>query len=179
MRHSGRMDGPGAGEEQVGLYDTDGRSCGQAPRWLVRRDNLRHAATAVILRNATGQVYVHRRTETKDVYPGMYDCCAGGVVQPGEEPAAAAERELAEELGVSGVPLVALGRATYEDDVTCYVAFIYEAEYDGPISWQPEEVAWGAWMGLEELARRIADPGWPFVPDSRALVADWLRRHLP
>ncbi len=32
------------------------------------------------------------------------------------------------------------------------------------------EVVWGAWMTLEELDGHLADPAWPFVPDTRALL---------
>ncbi len=31
-------------------------------------------------------------------------------------------------------------------------------------------MVWGAWMTLEELDGHLADPAWPFVPDTRALL---------
>jgi aminoglycoside phosphotransferase (APT) family kinase protein len=158
------------GDEQVALVDESGVVVGQAPRSQVRAQNLRHRATGVLVRDSYGLVYVHRRTDTKDVFPGAYDCVAGGVVLAGEEPQAAAERELAEELGVSGVPLRPLLTAAYADEYTRYVAYVYEATWDGPIAHQPAEVAWGSWMTLDELLRRLDDPAWPFVPDSRQLV---------
>jgi hypothetical protein len=48
-------------------------------------------------------------------------------------------------------------------------------------------VVWGAWMTLPELAARLLDPTWPFVPDTRALLArlardrvgDYPRLRLP
>ena len=158
------------GDEQVALVDESGVVVGQASRSLVRAQNLRHSATGVLVRDSYGLVYVHRRTDTKDVFPGAYDCVTGGVVLAGETPHAAAERELAEELGVSGVPLRPLLTAAYADEYTRYVAYVYEATWDGPIAHQPAEVAWGSWMTLEELLRRLGDPAWPFVPDSRQLI---------
>jgi 8-oxo-dGTP pyrophosphatase MutT (NUDIX family) len=175
-------------DERVALYaegDLSGRVIGAAPRSEVRARNLPHAATAVLLRDPArpvahhargpgpwaGLVYVHRRTDTKDVYPGMHDAWAGGVVLAGEEPDLAAARELAEELGVRGCPLTPVLRYWYADDVTRYLAFVYEATYDpdrnGPIVHQPEEVADGAWLAWPELLARLADPTWPFVPDGR------------
>ena len=47
--------------------------------------------------------------------------------------------------------------------------------WDGPITPQPEEVAYGAWLSIERLLERMADPEVPFMPDSRALFGDWLR----
>src|SRR4029077_19960222 len=86
-------------EEVVALYDDGGRPAGSAPRSVMRAQNLRHAATGIIVRDPWGRVYVHRRTPTKDVYPGRWDFTAGGVVLFGEDPLDGARRELAEELG--------------------------------------------------------------------------------
>jgi isopentenyldiphosphate isomerase len=166
-----------AADELVALYDPaddTGRVTGSARRDEVRARNLPHAATAVLVRNSRGQVYLHRRTDTKDVYPGLYDVWAGGCVVAGEEPYDAARRELAEELGVTGVQLVPVFRAWYRDDSTHYLAFGYEAVWDGPVVHQPEEVAEGGWIDWEELLRRLEDPAWPFVPDGRAGMAHYL-----
>lgn len=140
----------------------------------MRAENLRHAATAVVVRDSQGRIYVHRRTDTKDVYPGRRDFAAGGVVAAGEDPGAAAVRELAEELGVTGVPLTPLGRGFYTDDHTTYHAFCYTATWDGPIRWQPEEVASGEWLAPEALVAAIAADPDDFMPDTTGLLGTWL-----
>lgn len=162
----------GSADEVVALYDEAGRECGTAPRSRVRAENLRHAATAVVVRNRAGDVYVHRRTATKDLYPGRYDFCAGGVLRAGEDPLGSARRELAEELGVAGVELVPIGIADYADDRTRMREFLYECTYDGPVTWQPEEVAWGAWVAPVRFLRMLDEV--PFMPDSVANLAGWL-----
>jgi 8-oxo-dGTP pyrophosphatase MutT (NUDIX family) len=138
----------------------------------MRAENLRHAATAVLVRNSAGQVYVHRRTESKDVFPGLLDFTAGGVVGAGEDPAEAAKRELDEELGIRGVALKFLGAADYADDHTDVRAFLFTVTWDGPIAWQPEEVAWGEWHNAADLERNVAERPQDFVPDAVALWAD-------
>ncbi len=161
-------------EEVVALYDDGGRPHGSAPRSQMRAQNLRHAATGIIVRDPYGRVYVHRRTPTKDLYPAHWDFTAGGVVQFGEDPFDGARRELAEELGVTS-ELESLGESEYTDSQTSYHAFRYVTTWDGPITPQPEEVAYGAWLSLERLLDRLADPEVPFMPDARALFGDWLR----
>jgi isopentenyldiphosphate isomerase len=164
----------GHSEELVAIIDQTGAVVGSAPRSVMRRDNLAHLVVAVLVRDSAGRVYVHRRTESKDVFPGMHDSFAAGCLQAGEEVEAAAAREVAEELGVVGVPLTPLAVVRYDDAATHHVCHAFVAIYDGPITHQAEEVAWGGWMTPAELRTRLADPSWPFVPDGRALIEPWL-----
>lgn len=158
-------------EEQVGVYDADGHEVAAVPRSRMRAENLRHGATAVVVRDGLGRVYVHRRTTTKDVYPGLLDFAAGGVLQAGEDPHDGAVREAAEELGVHGVALVPAGEDDYADPHSRYRAFRYTTTYDGPIRWQPEEVSGGDWFTVGALCRLLAQTPDDVVPDSRALWA--------
>ena len=161
-------------DELVLLLNEQGRPSGTAPRSAMRAQNLRHGATAVVVRNSQGQIYVHRRTPTKDVYPGRRDFAAGGVITAGENPDTAAVRELAEELGITGVTPVPLRRGYYADDHTAYHGFCYTVVWDGEIRWQPEEVADGEWMTPAELQEAIRARPDDFMPDTVSLLGDWL-----
>ncbi len=156
--------------ELVALVDARGRVTGSAPRSVVRRENLPHAATAVLVRNPAGEIFVHRRSPEKDWAPGFHDAAAGGVMQYGEEPGASAARELEEELGVSGVDLRKLGTSWYEDEQTRCLEHCYETVWDGPVTYVDAEVVWGEWMSLARLDALLSDPVWPFVPDTRVLL---------
>ena len=95
--------------ELVGLYDEAGRPTGRtADRARVRAENLRHAATAVVVRNGLGEV-------------------------------------------------------DYADARTRY-AFCFACTWDGPVTWQPEEVAWGDWVSPARLLELLEEQ--PFVPDT-------------
>lgn len=159
------------GEELVATYDADGREVGAAPRSVVYADGLWHASAGVLLRAGDGRVLVHRRTATKALWPGHHDVLAGGVLDPGETPEQGARRELAEELGVTGVPLVPLARTRWDDGTLRCHLWAFTARHDGPLRLQPEEVAQAWWWTPAELAAHLADPAWPFVPDTRALLA--------
>lgn len=156
--------------ELVALVDADGTVVGSEERAVVRSQNLRHGATAVLVRNAAGFIYVHRRSPDKDWAPSAYDAAAGGILRHGEDPAESAAREVEEELGFTPVALRPLGLSAYEDDSTRVVEHAYETTWDGPIRFADDEVIWGSWLSLEGLARLLADPTWPFVPDTRALL---------
>jgi isopentenyldiphosphate isomerase len=161
----------GAMSEIVALVDRSGAVVGAERRSVVRRDNLLHAATAVLVRDPAGRIYVHRRSPDKDWAPSAHDAAAGGVMAYGEEPAASAARELAEELAIAGAALRPLGLSVYEDDTTRCVEHCFETTWDGPVTHADGEVVWGDWMSLEELDALLADPGWRFVPDTRALLS--------
>ena len=171
----------GASAELVTVLDDEGRPCGVATRARVRSENLLHGATAILVRDSAGRVYVHRRTETKDIYPGAFDCWAGGVLAVGEEPADGAVRELAEELGIQGVPLRPMFTTRWRDATVQAIYHAFTVTWDGPIKHQADEVAWGAWWTIDELAAHLANEDIPFVPDGRHLfaVAGIISRDLP
>ena len=152
------------------IVDEAGSVIGSAPRSVMRRDNLRHVVVAVLVRDTAGRIYVHRRTDSKDVFPGMHDALIAGCMLYGEEPEPAAARELEEELGVTGVALDPLVTDSYADQDVRELCHVFTTTYDGPITHQESEIAWGGWLTVEELADRLADPSWPLVPDSRALL---------
>jgi isopentenyldiphosphate isomerase len=161
-------------DEQVAMIDERGNVVGSVPRSVMRRDNLPHVVVAVLVRDSAGRIYVHRRTDTKDVFPGLHDCWVAGCLMAGEEPGPAAVRELAEELGVRGAPLAPLFTQWYADGATRHLCYAYTTTYDGPVTHQASEVAWGDWMTLAELRAHLDDPAWPMVPDGRALLETWL-----
>ena len=167
-------------DEPVTVYDAAGAVIGVERRGVVYRDGLWHGGTGVLVRSGDGQrVVLHRRTDDKLIFPGAYDCWAGGVVGPGETPEQAARRELAEELGISGVPLVPLPRFRYDDGRVRYHVFVYEVRWDGPLRPQPTEVAWVGWVSIDELRERLADPQrWPFADDGRLGIERWLSDHI-
>lgn len=156
--------------EVVALVDRSGAVIGSAERSVVRRENLMHAATAVLVRDDAARIYVHRRSPDKDWAPSHHDAAAGGVLTLGEDPAESARRELGEELGVTGAQLRPLGLSVYEDDTTRCVEHCFETIWTGEVRHADGEVVWGAWMSLTELDAHLCDEGWPFVPDTRALL---------
>ncbi len=161
------------GDELVDVLDEEGRVVRTVTRREMRAGRLRHRCTYVIVRNSRGEVYAHRRTDTKDVHPGLYDATAGGVCASGESFDEGAARELEEELGIAGAPLRFCFEHRYEGPDGRVLGAVYEVVWDGPIRHQESEVAWGAFVPLERL-RTMMDER-PFCPDGREVLERWLR----
>jgi len=137
--------------EWVDLVDRDNQVTGRALRSEVRQKNLLHRGIAVLVRNSRGQVYVHQRTATKDLFPALYDMFVGGVVGEGEDYFEAAVREAQEELGVENRDLEHLFDHLYQGEKNYSWIRCYSVLWDGPIKHQPEEVQWGEWMDEDRL----------------------------
>lgn len=161
-------------EELVAIVDETGSVVAAASRSEMRARNLPHLIIAVLVRDLTGRVYVHRRSDTKDVFPGLHDCFTSGCVGYGEDPAQSAERELAEELAITGVRIEPLSVEWYRDDSTWHLCHVFQTTHDGPVVHQESEIASGGWMTVAELRVRLTDPEWPMVPDGRWLVEQLL-----
>ncbi|MFK0048295.1 NUDIX domain-containing protein [Streptomyces sp. NPDC090741] len=155
-----------AADEVLDVVDRDDRVTGRAPRGEVYADGLLHRCVFVQARDALGRIFVHRRTASKLVFPSAYDMFVGGVVGAGEGYAEAALREAEEELGVAGLAQpVPLFKFLYEGPGGAWWSYVHEVRCELPVRPQESEVAWHAWLSEEELAGRIADGEWEWVPD--------------
>jgi isopentenyldiphosphate isomerase len=160
--------------EMVDVVDEQDRVVGQASRAEVRERRLRYRAAYVLVFNGRGQLFVHRRTASKDVYPGHYDVAAGGVVGAGESYEEAARRELAEELGVADVVLRRVVSLRFDDDDNHINGVVYSCTWDGPVKLQVEEIESGEWLDLDVVAERTQSV--PFCPDGLEALCRYLDR---
>ena len=115
-----------------------------------------------------GDLLVHQRAETKDIWPGWWDVAVGGVVTPGETWADAAARELREELGINGEGLEMLGIGAYRDHDVQLVAATFLCRSEGPFTFADGEITQAHWVSRTEIPLWLK--GKQFLPDSVALV---------
>ncbi len=160
------------GDELVDLVDEGGHVVGVATRREMRARRLRHRAVFVIVRSTRAEVLIHRRSETKDLWPGWWDLCVGGVVTAGEAWDAAAIREVREEVGVEvgigGVELCHLGGGVFTNDEVSLVGEVYSVVHDGPFTFADGEVVEARFVPTAEIERLTGELR--FLPDSVALV---------
>lgn len=160
------------GDELVDVVDEDDHVIEVVTRRELRARNLLHRCTYVFVVNPAGELYVHKRTDTKDVYPGFYDVVAGGVNASGESFDECAARELEEELGVTATPAFRFLHR-YEGPSGRVIGAAYDITWEGGIRHQLSEVVWGAFLPLEELDAMIARES--FCPDGLEVFERWRR----
>ena len=151
------------GDEIVAIVDEDNNVVGSAARREMRARRLPHRSTYVLVFNSRGEIYVQKRTRTKDVFPGYYDPAAGGVVLAGESYIEGALRELEEELGIRNAPLQSLFEFYHTDANGRVWGAAYRCVYDGAVTLQEEEVESGAFMAVDNVFEAAATQ--PFTPD--------------
>ncbi|TSC77319.1 MAG: NUDIX family hydrolase [Parcubacteria group bacterium Gr01-1014_31] len=149
--------------EVLDIVDARDVVIGQAEMGEVYRRKLGHRVVHVlVLHPERRAVYLQRRAETKSYLPGYWCTSAGGHVRSGESYAAAAARELREELGLT-VPLSAAHAFVYSDQghqrfVQLFVAFAGEG-----FQFADGEVAYGEFYDLES-ARALVEGGFRVHP---------------
>lgn len=101
--------------EILAVVDEDDERVDEAPRGTVHDDELRHRAVHVLLSDEQGSLWLQKRSQTKRTSPSRWTSSASGHVPTGEDPREAAQREIAEELGVEAPVLTFVGRTYVED----------------------------------------------------------------
>ena len=163
--------GTDPGSERVVIVDEKNRVIGQSSRREMRRNNLIHRATYILVFNRRGELFVQRRTLSKDIYPGFYDLAAGGVVQAGESYEESARRELWEELGIRA-RLKPLGERYFADQGNRVWGEVFICRHEGPFTLQTEEVADGEFMAVSDI---LGAQDKAFTPDGLEILRE-LRR---
>ena len=159
-------------DELVEVVDPDERVVQVVTRAEMRRRNLRHRATYVMVFGSSGALLVHQRAAWKDIWPSRWDLAFGGVCGVGEAWDDAAARELTEEAGVVA-PLRALSSLAYDGPETRVIGRLYEATHDGPFDFADGEVVDHDWIALDDL-EAWADTH-TICDDTRSIVLPHLR----
>ena len=161
-------------DEIVVIVDEKNNVIGAETRSVMRSKGLIHRAAYILVFNSSGKIFVHKRTMSKDVYPGYYDVAAGGVVLDGETYEESARRELEEELGIRDVPLSHLFDFYYKEGKNRVWGRAYKCVYDGEIVLQEEEVESGS---FRDVGKFISMTGHVLsTPDSLYALKRYVRK---
>jgi isopentenyl-diphosphate Delta-isomerase len=147
-------------EDIFDVVDENDEVVGQEKRSIVHRKGLRHRAVHILIFNAKGELFLQKRSKTKDVAPGLWDSSACGHVDSGETYDVAAIRELGEELGVNGISakqLEHLFKVEAREETGQEFVEVYRLRHEGPFDLHPEEIESGRWYTLEAVNRLISE----------------------
>ena len=149
------------------VVDIEDKVLRQAPRSLVHREKLLHRAVHVFVFNKAGQLYLQRRSMTKDTAPGKWMSSCSGHVDAGEEYDEAANRELIEEIGLHDpVDMKRIFKEAPCKQTGYEFVWVYICNSEGPFTLDPVEVIEGQWIELEHLQNwlkeRPRDFAWSF-----------------
>jgi len=137
------------------VVDEDDKVIRKASREECHSDrSLIHRSVYIFVVNSRNEVFLQKRSMSKDLYPGYYTGSATGHVDYGEEYDDAAVRELKEELGI-GAPLLRLGKVKSFMRNEREISMLYVCRYDGQIKFNAEEVTEGSFYSIEDVKRSV------------------------
>lgn len=99
-------------EEIFPVVDEEGNIIGEAPRSLCHdgKSMLLHPVVHLHLFNSSGDLFLQKRSQSKDIQPGKWDTSVGGHVSPGESVEKALAREVKEEIDIENFKPSFLGK---------------------------------------------------------------------
>lgn len=138
---------------------------GQATRDAVHARGLMHRAVHILVFNTRGEVFLQKRSLSKDRSPGLWDSSASGHVDSGEDYDACALRELREEIGlVRSEPPQRLFKLPAGDWTDQEHVWVYRCQAEGPFTLNPQEIDRGEWVSPTDVTRRTSEQPGTFAP---------------
>ena len=167
LSNSGRRDDLAQPEENssepFAVVDQDDRVIGAAPRAKVHGNNLLHRAVHILLFNDAGELFLQKRSRFKDRHPCVWDSSAAGHVDAGEEYDEAAQRELAEELGVQ-TSLERVAKLPASERTGLEFIWLYRGRHNGPFRLARNEIELGAFFPTGVVTQWLAARPEEFAP---------------
>lgn len=144
-------------QELLDVVDKNDKTIDVKTRGEVHAKGLMHRAVHILVFNSAGQLFIQKRSMSKDENPGQWDTSAAGHVDSGETYQQCAIRELEEELGISDIRLNRLFHIDPSSMNGMEHSDIYRCIYDGELCLQTEEIDDGKWLLKSHMDEVVAD----------------------
>ena len=145
---------PHVQDEIYDVVDKMDKVIGQATRREIHQKNLLHRSIHILVFNYQNEVFLQKRSMSKDENPGLWDISSAGHVDSGETYDECAHRELWEELGIKAIlkPLekIEACQKTYHEHVQIYIC-----KTNATININLDEISEGTYFDLEVLKSKI------------------------
>lgn len=154
---------PSSSVEWFDVVDREDRIVGRCTREEVHRRGLLHRAVHVFVYRPEGDVFLQKRSATKDTAPNRWVSSCSGHVDQGENYLGAAVRELGEEIGISVDPrrLVEVGRVPAVSETGWEFVRVYRLDdWEEGLTLDPVEIQEGRWLPPQDVDAWLRqDPG--------------------
>lgn len=161
-------------KEYLTIVDEDDNVIGKSTYDELKAKGLIHRAANVFVFNSKGELFVHRRAENLNLYPGMWDVKFGGLVRADESYKEAALREMNEEAGITGLMIAELFRQKSRMQENLTNRKVFKCKYDGKIRLDKKEVAEGRFMKVAEAIKLMKDG--KLSPSAEQIFKEFLKR---
>lgn len=148
---------PQKADEIFDVVDAQDVPTGTATRAEIHKRGLMHRAVHVLVFNKRGDLLLQQRSMHKDVHPGLWGTSVSGHLDAGEDYAAAAIREMDEEMGIivdeapGELARIAPCEATGMEHVR-----VFGARFDGRPRFPAAEVEAAMWLPVAEVDAWVA-----------------------
>lgn len=110
-----------------------------------------HPVVHLHLFNSSGQLYLQKRPEWKDIQPGKWDTACGGHIDLGENVDKALKREVKEELGIEDFTPTFIKKYVFESTRERELVYVHTTTYDGPVCPSADELNGGKFWSKDEI----------------------------
>ena len=152
--------------EIIGIYDENDNYVGKDTRKNMRKNNLIHRCTDIVVLNPKGEIFVQTRSLTKEYCPGYLEGVIGGVVGDGEDVNLSAQREVGEEIGIDVKnvkdKLSFKLKHFFQEDICrvwryCFLIQLTDDEIKS-IEFKDKEITSVEWIPKDKLFKMFDDP---------------------
>lgn len=140
-------------DEWFPIVDEEGNEISRSLRSICHdgKSMLLHPVVHFHLFNERGELFLQKRSKTKDLLPGKWDTSVGGHVCPGESIEEALRRETEEELGIKEFSFQPDRKYIWESQRERELVYSFRGTSKETPAVNPEEIEEGRFWGLDEI----------------------------
>jgi isopentenyldiphosphate isomerase len=140
-------------EELFPVVDEEGNEIACAPRTVCHdgKSMLLHPVVHFHLFNEKGELFLQKRSMTKDLLPGKWDTSVGGHMSPGESAEEALKREAGEELGLKNFEFKFNRKYIWQSSRERELVYSFTGTSEENPVVNPDEIEEGRFWPLQEI----------------------------